>query len=71
VPISELAISFSHMHVNRMIRASGRAHELILYDFLLKWYDARLARERQTHSATATVAHEAVATPRALVSPLE
>jgi thiopeptide-type bacteriocin biosynthesis protein len=44
--IPELAASFVHMHVNRMIRAAARAHELILYDLLARIYQSRAARAR-------------------------
>ena len=44
--ISDLIASYMHMHVNRLIRSSARAHELVLYDFLFNLYDGMLARER-------------------------
>ena len=44
-PIESLASSLVHMHVNRLLHASQRAQELVLYDFLHRWYDARRARE--------------------------
>lgn len=34
VPIQQMAPSLVHMHVNRLIRTSPRAHELVLYDLL-------------------------------------
>jgi lantibiotic biosynthesis protein len=40
-----LAGSLVHMHVNRLLHASHRAQELVLYDFLHRWYDSRRARE--------------------------
>jgi thiopeptide-type bacteriocin biosynthesis protein len=42
--LRELARSYVHMHVNRLARDSPRAHELVLYDFLLRHYDSRAAR---------------------------
>lgn len=39
-----LAWSFAHMHVNRMLRSSPRLHELVLYDWLRRIYESRLAR---------------------------
>jgi thiopeptide-type bacteriocin biosynthesis protein len=39
-----LADSYVHMHVNRMLRSSPRAHELVIYDFLFRIYDSQLAR---------------------------
>jgi thiopeptide-type bacteriocin biosynthesis protein len=40
-----LAASFSHMHINRLMRGSQRAHELVLYDFLFQIYDGRMSRK--------------------------
>jgi thiopeptide-type bacteriocin biosynthesis protein len=37
-PVGLLARSYVHMHVNRLIRAAQRAHELVLYDFLARMY---------------------------------
>ncbi len=34
VPLTELAVSYMHMHANRMLRSAQRAQELVLYDFL-------------------------------------
>jgi len=44
--IEDLATSFAHMHVNRLIRSEGRAHELVLYEFLYRYYNAQAARRR-------------------------
>jgi thiopeptide-type bacteriocin biosynthesis protein len=46
VDIQELAASYAHMHINRLIRSSQRAHELVVYDFLFRLYDGQLARTR-------------------------
>jgi lantibiotic biosynthesis protein len=46
VPMGEIAESLLHMHVNRMLPSAARLHELVLYDFLYRLYDARLARAR-------------------------
>lgn len=46
VPIPELARSYLHMHVNRMIRSAQRTHELVLYDFLQRIYESEAARAR-------------------------
>jgi thiopeptide-type bacteriocin biosynthesis protein len=45
--IADLASSFIHMHVNRMIRSAARAHELVLYDFLYQLHESRAARARK------------------------
>jgi lantibiotic biosynthesis protein len=49
-PVTDLASSYVHMHVNRLIRASQRAHELVLYDFLSQLYDSGLARKARSGS---------------------
>ncbi|MFN0248020.1 MAG: lantibiotic dehydratase [Kofleriaceae bacterium] len=51
-PVIELAHSFIHMHVNRMIRSAARLHELVLYDLLRRHYDGLIARAK--HAAKAS-----------------
>ncbi|HEY4590363.1 MAG TPA: thiopeptide-type bacteriocin biosynthesis protein, partial [Thermoanaerobaculia bacterium] len=46
-PLADMAPSYVHMHVNRIIRSAQRAHELVLYDFLYLLYESRAARERK------------------------
>lgn len=50
--IAELAPSYVHMHVNRMIRSAARAHEMVLYDFLYLLHESRAARERKGRAAS-------------------
>ncbi|TMQ08332.1 MAG: Lanthionine biosynthesis protein LanB [Deltaproteobacteria bacterium] len=45
-PVAELVHSFAHMHVNRMIRAAPRLHEVVLYDLLRRHYEGVAARRR-------------------------
>jgi thiopeptide-type bacteriocin biosynthesis protein len=45
--ILELAPSYVHMFVNRLIRSAQRAHELVLYDLLVRLYESQLARAKQ------------------------
>jgi thiopeptide-type bacteriocin biosynthesis protein len=45
VPLSELAASHVHMHVNRLLRSAHRAHELVIYDFLARLYRSRAERD--------------------------
>lgn len=47
VPIAELASSYVHMHLNRMFRSAANAQEVVLYDFLARTYDSRLAKEKR------------------------
>jgi thiopeptide-type bacteriocin biosynthesis protein len=42
----QLAISFVHMYINRLVRSAQRAHELVIYFFLERLYDSRLARSQ-------------------------
>jgi thiopeptide-type bacteriocin biosynthesis protein len=44
-PIESIAGSLVHMHVNRLLHASQRAQEMVIYDFLHRWYESRRARE--------------------------
>lgn len=43
-PLSELLISYTHMHVNRLLRPEDAVSEPMLYDVLARHYRARLAR---------------------------
>ena len=45
VSVRDLAASYLHMHVNRMVHDEQRRHELILSDFLVKLYRGALARK--------------------------
>jgi thiopeptide-type bacteriocin biosynthesis protein len=45
--LADMASSYVHMHVNRIIRSAQRAHELVLYDFLYLLYESKAARERK------------------------
>jgi thiopeptide-type bacteriocin biosynthesis protein len=44
VPMPDYLRAVVHMHVNRVIRSAPRAHEMVLYDFLIRSYDSLLAR---------------------------
>ena len=44
VPLEELALSYIHMHANRLLRSAQRQQELVLYDFLARIYESRVAR---------------------------
>ncbi len=46
----DLAASFSHMHINRLIPSSLCAHELVLYDLLFQICDGRIARKTRIES---------------------
>jgi thiopeptide-type bacteriocin biosynthesis protein len=42
--VPALCPSYLHMEANRLLRGAARQHELVLYDFLLRHYEARVAR---------------------------
>ncbi len=46
VPVESLASSFLHMHANRALRSSHQHHELVLYEFLARLYEAQDGRQR-------------------------
>ena len=46
VAIHEIAWSLVHMHANRLLHASQRAQEMVLYDFLRRLHQSRKARAK-------------------------
>lgn len=46
VSLEELSLSYIHMHANRLLRSAHRQQELVLYDFLVRLYESRLARSK-------------------------
>jgi hypothetical protein len=38
------------MHLNRLFRDEQRAHELVIYDFLVRLYEGLVARRRASRS---------------------
>jgi thiopeptide-type bacteriocin biosynthesis protein len=46
-PISVLAASYVHMHVNRIMRSAAREHEFVLYDFLFRLNTGYAVRARR------------------------
>lgn len=53
--LENLAASYIHMHVNRLLRSAQRAHELVLYDFLERSYRSQLAQEPKQIGASVKV----------------
>lgn len=49
--VEDLLGSFIHMSVNRHLRSAQRSQELVIYDFLCRIYESRLARERKMAKA--------------------
>jgi len=54
-PLTELAPSYLHMHANRVLRSAHRAQELVLYDFLARFYQSQAAREGSALTALTPV----------------
>jgi thiopeptide-type bacteriocin biosynthesis protein len=52
VPLDELLGSYVHMLLNRVLPADARLHELVLYDFLFRHYQACCARRPAAPAAT-------------------
>jgi len=45
--INDLLSSYIHMTLNRLFRTQQRTHELVLYDYLFRYYNSLLARQKQ------------------------
>ncbi|MCL2738922.1 MAG: hypothetical protein FWE30_05695, partial [Bacteroidales bacterium] len=44
--LNALLSSYTHMMMNRWFRSKQRMHEAVVYDFLLKYYKYRSARNK-------------------------
>jgi len=51
VPLGNVIAALSHMHANRLISSSARAHEAMLYALLRRFYASALARRRRAATA--------------------
>ncbi len=45
--LPDLAASYAHMHVNRLLRSAHRAQELVIYDLLHRFYVSRIEMSRR------------------------
>ena len=45
--LNDLLSSYIHMMLNRLFRTQQRMHELVLYDYLFRYYNSLLAREKK------------------------
>jgi thiopeptide-type bacteriocin biosynthesis protein len=63
MPLPELAVSYQHMHANRLLRSAHRAQELVLYDFLSRLDESRAARAPRGASPLACSGLEVAALP--------
>ncbi|MGE5341359.1 MAG: lantibiotic dehydratase [Candidatus Omnitrophota bacterium] len=46
MPLRDLLASFSHMMINRLFKSRQRLHELVLYDFLHRYYKSELGKQK-------------------------
>jgi thiopeptide-type bacteriocin biosynthesis protein len=46
INIEDLLKSYIHMMMNRLFRSKNRVHELILYDFMRRYYISEIARQK-------------------------
>ncbi|MCP5048509.1 MAG: hypothetical protein GY940_15170 [bacterium] len=46
MPFYDLMSSYSHMLINRLFKSKQRTHELVLYDFLHRYYKSEIARQK-------------------------
>lgn len=46
IKIEQLLTSYIHMMLNRLFRSKNRIHELVLYDFMYRYYTSELARSK-------------------------
>ncbi|MCL2042326.1 MAG: thiopeptide-type bacteriocin biosynthesis protein [Bacteroidales bacterium] len=45
-PLNDLLSSYIHMTLNRLFRTQQRMHELVLYDYLFRYYNSLQARQK-------------------------
>ena len=50
--LNALLSSYTHMMMNRWFRSKQRMHEAVVYDFLLKYYKSKAAREKPATNIT-------------------
>ena len=46
VPLKSLLTSMIHMSMNRWFRTKNRLHELVVYDFIFRYYTSEIAKKR-------------------------
>jgi len=44
--LNDLMSSYSHMLINRLFKSKQRTHELVIYDFLHRYYKSEIARQK-------------------------
>ncbi|MGE0078152.1 MAG: thiopeptide-type bacteriocin biosynthesis protein [Bacteroidales bacterium] len=51
IPLDSLLSSYIHMLMNRTFRSKQRLHELVIYDFLFRFYTSEIAKEKYRTSS--------------------
>jgi thiopeptide-type bacteriocin biosynthesis protein len=46
IPLKSLLTSLIHMIMNRWFRTKNRLHELVIYDFLVRYYTSEIAKKK-------------------------
>lgn len=49
ITINALLTSYIHMSLNRLFRSNNRLHELIIYDFMYRYYNSEIARAKNNN----------------------
>ena len=50
--LNDLMASYSHMMVNRLFKSKQRTHEMVVYDFLHRYYKSEIARQKYSQANT-------------------
>jgi thiopeptide-type bacteriocin biosynthesis protein len=50
ITLNDLLTSYIHMMLNRLFRSKNRIHELILYDFMYRYYTSEMAKQKYCSS---------------------
>jgi thiopeptide-type bacteriocin biosynthesis protein len=53
--LAEMVPSYVHMQMNRLLQSAARVHELVLYDFLARYYETRVARAAEASNGRGAV----------------
>jgi len=55
--LNDLLNSYIHMTLNRLFRSQQRTHELVLYDYLFRYYNSLIEREKAESRKELTINH--------------
>ncbi|NOQ27509.1 MAG: hypothetical protein GQ564_19270, partial [Bacteroidales bacterium] len=45
-PLNDLMGSYIHMLMNRLFKSKQRTHEMVIYDFLYRYYKSEIAKRK-------------------------